>query len=168
MQGIVHQINVSKGGVPKLPIAEGWVAPLGIEGDVQADRVHHGGPRKALLLVSLEDIESLRAEGFPIVAGSLGENLTIRELNFRLLRSGQRFYVGGALIELTQPRQPCRELDVYNPAPGLLIQPRLYDARARAGDPSSPVWARGGFYAAVIRPGPIATGVTIALADHAV
>ena len=168
MQGIVHQINISKGGVPKLPVAEGWVTPLGIEGDVHADRVHHGGPHQALMLASLEDIERLRAEGFAIVAGSLGENLTIRGLDFRLLRAGQRFYVGGALIELTKLRTPCRKLDIYDRAPGLLIQSRLYDARARAGDPSSPVWAAGGFYAAVIRPGPIATGVTIALADHAV
>jgi MOSC domain-containing protein YiiM len=168
VQGIVHQINISKGGVPKLPIAEGWATPLGIEGDVQSDRLHHGGPRQALLLVSLEDIERLRAEGFPIAAGSLGENLTIRELDFRLLRGGQRFYVGGALIELTKLRGPCHKLDIYNRAPDLLIQHRLQDARARAGDPSSPVWAMGGFYAAVVRPGPIATGVTIALADQAV
>lgn len=168
MQGIVHQINVSKGGVPKLPIAEGWVAPLGIEGDRQSDRAHHGGPSQALLLASLEDIERLRAEGFPIAAGSLGENLTIRGLDFRLLRSGQRFHVGGALIELTRLRTPCHKLDIYDRAPGLRLQPRLYDARARAGDPSSPVWGRGGFYAAVVRPGPIATGVTIALADQAV
>jgi len=52
------------------------VTPLGIEGDVHADRVHHGGPHQALMLASLEDIERLRAEGFAIVAGSLGENLT--------------------------------------------------------------------------------------------
>jgi MOSC domain-containing protein YiiM len=168
MQGIVHQINVSKGGVPKLPIAEGWVTPLGIAGDVQTDRVHHGGPSRALLLISLEDIDQLRGEGFPIVAGSLGENLTIRGLDFRRLRAGQRFYVGGALIELTRLRGPCHKLDVYNRAPDLLIQPRLSDALARAGDPSSPVWGMGGFYAAVIRPGPIAAGVTIALADQAV
>lgn len=168
MQGIVHQINISKGGVPKFPVAEAWVTPLGIEGDVQADRVHHGGPRKALLLASLEHIELLRAEGFPIVAGSLGENLTIRGLDFRLLRSGQRFYVGGALIELTKPRTPCSKLDVYDRGPELQIQRRIFDARACAGDPSSPVWAMSGFYAAVVRPGPIATGVTIALADQAV
>jgi len=168
VQGIVHQINVSKGGVPKLPVPEAWVTPFGIQGDVQADQVHHGGPYKAVLLASLEDIAQLRAEGFPIVAGSLGENLTVRELDFRLLRAGQRFHVGGALIELTKPRSPCSKLDVYNRSPDLIIQERIFDVRVRAGDPASPVWAMGGFYAAVIRPGPIATGVTIALADQAV
>ena len=168
MQGVVHQINVSKGGVPKFPVAEAWVTPLGIEGDVQADRVHHGGPRRAVLLAALENIEILRAEGFPIVAGSLGENLTIRGLDFRQLRAGQRFYVGGALIELTKLRTPCSKLDVYNTAPGMAIQHRLFDARARSGDPSSPVWGMAGFYAAVVQAGPIATGVTIALADQAV
>ncbi len=168
MQGVVQQINISNGGVPKFPVAEAWVTPLGIEGDVQADRVRHGGPRRAVLLVAIEDIEILRGEGFPVVGGSLGENLTIRGLDFRQLRVGQRFYVGGALIELTKPRKPCSKLDVYNTAPGLQIQQRLFDARARAGDPTSPVWGMAGFYAAVVRAGPIATGVTIALADQAV
>ena len=168
MQGVVRRINISKGGVPKFPVAEAWVTPLGIEGDVQADRVHHGGPRRAVLLASLEDIEILRGEGFPIEAGSLGENLTIGGLDFRQLRAGQRFYVGGALIELTKPRTPCSKLDVYNSAPGLQIQERIFDERARAGDPTSPVWGMAGFYAAVVRAGPIATGVTIALADQAV
>ena len=79
-----------------------------------------------------------------------------------------RFVVGDAAIELTTLRQPCSALDGYNASASTPIQKRLYDDRAKAGDPSSPVWAMGGFYASVIQRGLINTGVTIALADHVV
>jgi hypothetical protein len=38
----IFQINVSKGGVPKLPVHAAVVTPLGLEGDDQNDREHHG------------------------------------------------------------------------------------------------------------------------------
>ena len=166
--GTVQQVSISKGGVPKLAVPEAWANPLGLEGDGHNHPQFHGGPSKALLLVSLEDLEALQAEGFPVFPGALGENLTIRGIDFRKLRSGQRFVVGDAAIELTTLRQPCSALDGYNVSPDTPIQKRLYDARAKAGDPSSPVWAMGGFYASVVQRGLINTGATIALADHVV
>ena len=168
MRGIIHQISISKGGLPKYEIPEAAATPLGIPGDVQKHTRFHGGPARALLIVSLEDIEKLRGEGYPVVAGSLGENLTVSGIDFRQLRSGQRFNASGALIELTTLRAPCSALDMFNVAPGLRIQDRLYDAQAKAGDPRSPVWAMGGFYAAVVEPGPLLPGATIALADQVV
>ena len=168
LQGTVQQVSISKGGVPKLAVPEAWASPLGLEGDGHNHPQFHGGLSKALLLVSLEDLEALQAEGFPVFPGALGENLTIRGIDFRKLRSGQRFVVGDAAIELTTLRQPCSALDGYNVSPDTPIQKRLYDARAKAGDPSSPVWAMGGFYASVVQRGLINTGATIALADHVV
>lgn len=168
LQGVIRQVSISKGGVPKLGVPEAWANPLGLEGDGHNHPEFHGGPSKALLLVSLEDLETLRADGYPVFPGALGENLTVSGIDFRKLRSGQRWIVGGAAIELTTLRVPCRTLDVYNFEAETLIQRRLYDARAKAGDPSSPVWAKGGFYASVIQRGLISTGATIALADHAV
>ncbi len=168
MLGLVQQVSISKGGVPKLAVPEAWANPLGLEGDGHNHPQFHGGPTKALLLVSLEDVDALKAEGFPVFPGALGENLTVSGIDFRKLRSGQRFVVGDAAIELTTPRQPCSALDVYNSSSQTPIQKRLYDARAKAGDPASPVWAMGGFYAAVIQRGLIHTGVTIALADQVV
>jgi MOSC domain-containing protein YiiM len=168
LMGVVQQVSISRGGVPKLAVPEAWAGPLGLEGDGHFHPQFHGGPSKALLLVSMEDLEALRAEGFPVFPGALGENLTIRGIDFRRLRSGQRFVVGGAAIELTTLRQPCKTLDVYNSSVTGMIQRRLYDARAQAGDPASPVWAMGGFYASVIQRGLINTDVTIALADQVV
>ena len=50
MQGAIIQINLSKGGVPKLPIADASVTPLGIAGDLHAHPAIHGGPNKAILM----------------------------------------------------------------------------------------------------------------------
>ena len=53
--------------------------PHGIQGDSWAHPQIHGGPRKALLIVCAEAIDELRAEGYPVFPGALGENLTVRD-----------------------------------------------------------------------------------------
>jgi MOSC domain-containing protein YiiM len=168
MRGRIIQVSISKGGLPKVAVPEAYASADGLAGDAHFHTRFHGGPAKALLLVSAGDLAALAAEGFPLGAGSLGENLTIEGIDFRQLRAGQRFYAGEALIELTTLRVPCAELDLYNPGGERLLQARLYDAQAKAGDARSPVWARGGFYAAVVRPGLLIAGATIAMADQAV
>ncbi|MGC4050748.1 MAG: hypothetical protein QM757_15345 [Paludibaculum sp.] len=72
MVGQIIQVSISKGGVPKLAIPEAWAGPLGLEGDVQRNLQYHGGPRKAILLISQEDLEGLQADGFAVSAGALG------------------------------------------------------------------------------------------------
>jgi len=168
MQGRIVQINLSKGGIPKLPVPSGRATTLGLEGDACRNLKYHGGPLKALLLVSLEDIELLRQQGFDVFPGALGENLTVERLPFRDLRPGMRYRTGEAAIELTKLRTPCSTLDVYN-RPGLgRIQDAVYDARVKAGDATSPRWGLAGFYASVEHPGLIRTGDIIKLLDQAV
>ena len=58
----VHSINVSNGGVPKLPRASAWVSSHGVEGDRQRNLMVHGGPRRAVALYSLDLIQQLQAE----------------------------------------------------------------------------------------------------------
>ena len=85
----VAQINISKGGVPKTPISEGIVTHRRILGDDWDDKKHHGLPDQALCLFSLEVIEDLKREGYPLFPGALGENLTTRHLDYRTVRPGQ-------------------------------------------------------------------------------
>src|ERR1019366_1380963 len=54
MQGAIVQVNISPGGLPKRAIAEGWITPLGIEGDLHAHPNIHGGPLKAILIIAAE------------------------------------------------------------------------------------------------------------------
>lgn len=149
MQGRVIQVNVSPGGVPKRPLLEGRLSVDGFEGDSWRHPKFHGGPMQAVLLVSMEILDTLKAMGFRVFAGALGENLTIEGLRFEDLRLGDRLRAGDARIEITKVRTPCDTLSVY----GEGIQREIYDARVKQGDFLSPRWGWSGFYAKVLQPG---------------
>ncbi len=163
--GKVVQLNVSPGGLPKRAIRRAMVTPLGIEGDRHNHPAIHGGPRKALLLIASETVAALQADGYPVEAGSLGENLTTEGLDPKTMRAGQRYRIGhDVIVELTQPRGPCKALDVY----GADLPARVYDKRVKAGDSASPKWGLSGFYASVAAGGEILPGAPIFLLDQAV
>jgi MOSC domain-containing protein YiiM len=160
----IVQINISNGGVPKLPIAEGHATPLGIEGDRHAHPEIHGGMKQALLWICEEAIEELKALGYPLYPGALGENLTTRGVDRRGLRIGQRWRAGGVVMELTKVREPCSSIQVY----GLDIGTAVYDQSVKSGDWSSPRWGLSGFYASVVEPGPLRAGDSLVLLDPVV
>jgi MOSC domain-containing protein YiiM len=160
MTGSILQISVSPGGVPKHAIPVGVLTPAGFEGDHHAHPDIHGGPRQAVLLITSEGIAELAAQGFPLIHGSLGENLTTTGIARQEWRTGQHWHIGPeAVIEITKRRAPCQTLNVYGPG----IQAAIYDSLAAAGDPSSPKWGLSGFYASVVRPGIIQPGDEIVL-----
>lgn len=164
-RGRILQINTSPGGVPKHPVAECRVTPLGLAGDQCAHPNIHGGPRQAILLIAREVIDQLAAAGYPITYGSLGENFTVEGLDHRYWRAGQRYRVGSeVIIELTKPRGPCRTLDIY----GDNLKREIFDKKVKEGDPSSPHWGKSGFYASVIQGGPVLPGAPVFLLDQAV
>ena len=143
----IHQINVSDGGVPKLPVDRAAVSLDGMEGDRQADRKHHGGPDQTLCLYSLEVIEMLQAEGHPIAPGSAGENLTISGLDWATVAAGQRFRVGADLtIEVTDVATPCAKN----------AQWFVDGSFTRISDTKHPGASR--WYARVLTPGDVTTG----------
>ncbi len=160
MTGVIVQVNVSAGGLPKRAIASAEVTEAGIVGDAWRFPFH-GGQRQAVLLITTEGIEEVVSLGFPLFPGALGENLTTRGLDRRALRLGQRLRAGTAVIELTKIRMPCATLNVYGPG----IQAAMYDALVQRGDWSSPRWGLSGFYASVIQPGIVNPEDTIALLE---
>jgi len=163
MTGSILQVNVSRGGIPKRPIAEATVTPEGILGDSWAHPQIHGGPEKAVLIVTLEGIQELIAQGYPLFPGALGENLTTRWLDRRQMRVGQRYRAGEALLVITKLRSPCATLSVYGD-----IQQAVYDAQVKAGDATSPRWGLGGFYTRVLKSGVLRPHDIITLADQVV
>jgi MOSC domain-containing protein YiiM/GNAT superfamily N-acetyltransferase len=108
MDGRVLQVNVSPGGVPKLPVERAWVGPLGLDGDGHRHRFVHGGPHRAVALLGIEAIERVQADGHPIEPGSVGENLTTTGIELSRLPVGTRLAVGDRLVlELSGPAGPC-------------------------------------------------------------
>lgn len=111
--GTIISVNVSDGGVPKLPVPEARVTVDGVKGDRQRDRHFHGGPKRAVCLYSLEIIEALQSEGHPIAVGSAGENLTVSGVEWGAMTPGRRVRVGPVLLELTAYAHPCSNLVPY-------------------------------------------------------
>ena len=111
MQPRIFQLNCSAGGVPKLPVREADLTPLGLVGDKQAHTRFHGGPERAVCLYALELILRLQAEGHPIYPGSIGENITIVNLDWARLQPGVRLALGDkAVIEISSYTVPCKNI----------------------------------------------------------
>lgn len=94
--------------------AEGpcWLGYEGFRGDEQADRRYHGGPEKAVCVYPSEHYphwrEILSLPGLD--HGAFGENLTVTGLPETGISIGDIFTLGGALVQVSQPRQPCWKL----------------------------------------------------------
>ena len=73
------------------------------------DRRYHGGTDKACYLYSADHYK-MWSELYPDVEmpwGMFGENLTVKGLNEAEINIGDTFQIGNAVVQATQPRQPC-------------------------------------------------------------
>ena len=123
MTGVLAQLNVSRGGMPKLPVLFARVTATGVEGDKQRNKTVHGGPNRAVCIYSEELYEELRDAGVNVSAGNVGENFTTRGLDLRRLAKGDHLRVGAeCVIEITDVRVPCRQLRTWDPElPELIV-----------------------------------------------
>lgn len=109
---------------------EGVVQVLtdGLAPDEQADRRVHGGPEMALHLYPLDHHRFWREQlsDHPLLAepGAFGSNLAVSGLTEEMVHIGDRFRLGpkatGALIEISQPRQPCWKIEHRFGAKGMV------------------------------------------------
>lgn len=134
-------------GIFKQPVS-GPVAvhKLNLDGDGQADLVHHGGESKAVYAYAVEHYaywqKVLNRPAMPY--GQFGENLTVSGLDEAELCVGDQLAIGDVLLTISQPRVPCFKLGI-----------RLQDERMPKLFAQS---LRTGFYLRVIRQGTIAAG----------
>ena len=66
-------------------------------------------------LIAAELHEELRAKGFDVGPGGMGENVTTRGLDLLALPRGTLLHMGGAVVEATGLRNPCAQLNDYRP-----------------------------------------------------
>jgi MOSC domain-containing protein YiiM len=86
---------------------------VNLAGDEQADREAHGGSDKAVYAYSIEDARWFEKEtGRPLTYGAFGENLTTEGIDVDDAAIGERWTIGSALFEVSEPRVPCWRLGV--------------------------------------------------------
>ena len=104
-------VNVSLGGIPKLPVPNCSVTVNGLAGDGR-DHDKHVSKDRAVSLIDTEILDQLKAEGYEVCPGAVGENFTVEALHVQSLEPGDRLsFSGGLVIELVESRRPCFVLD---------------------------------------------------------
>ena len=136
------------------------LAGVGVEGDVHAgvtvkhrSRVRRDPTRPNLRqvhLVPAEIHDQLAVAGFSVFPGDIGENVTTRDVDLLALPVGTRLLLGeNAVVELTGLRNPCTQLDDFQP--GLMAQLVGRDAQGV-------VVRRGGVMGIVLSAGEVRAG----------
>ena len=130
------------------------VGPLGLRGDVQADRRFHGGEDQALYAYADEEAARWAAElGRDVPPGLFGENLRTRGLATTGAVIGERWRIGSTVeVEVTGPRIPCATFGRY------LGEERWVRRFSDAG--------LVGAYLRVLRAGPIEAGDEIEVVER--
>lgn len=143
--------------IAKTPAASPlWLGTHGLQGDAQADRRVHGGPEKAVHHYPWDHYAAWRADlgALPMLdaPGAFGENVSDMGLTEDTVAVGDIFRLGGALVQVSQGRQPCWKLNHRFGLP---------DMARRVQDTG-----RTGWYYRVLQPGLVAQGDDLALIDR--
>ena len=144
---VAWQGRVVRTAIWKQPVEGRCMARrLNIDGDDQADRQGHGGEHRAVFVYQIESYDywqkHLRRDDF--VLGQFGENFTVEGLADDEVCIGDRYRIGSALFEVTQPRVTCFRLGIRMAEPRM---PALVVAHHRPG-----------FYLRVLQEGDIGAG----------
>jgi len=122
------------------------VGRLNLEGDGQGDLAGHGGEQRAVFVYQIESYrywqEHLNRTDF--VHGQFGENFTIEGLPDDAVCIGDRYRIGNALFEVTQPRVTCYRVGIR------MSEPRMPALLTSSGRP--------GFYFRVLEEGAVCAG----------
>jgi ferredoxin-NADP reductase/MOSC domain-containing protein YiiM len=126
------------------------VSRLNLAGDGQGDLAGHGGEQRAVFVYQIESYrywqEQLKRADF--VHGQFGENFTIEGLADDAVCIGDRYQIGSALFEVTQPRVTCYRVGIR------MNEPRIPALLTSSGRP--------GFYFRVLKEGEVGAGDEIA------
>jgi ferredoxin-NADP reductase/MOSC domain-containing protein YiiM/ferredoxin len=134
-------------GIWKAPVdGRCQVRRLNLDGDGQGDLAGHGGEQRAVFVYQIESYrywqDQLKRTDF--VHGQFGENFTIEGLPDAVVCIGDRYQIGSALFEVTQPRVTCYRVGIR------MNEPRMPALLTSSGRP--------GFYFRVLQAGDVGAG----------
>lgn len=105
-------------GIRKFPLSPPWViTAVGLAGDEQGDRLHHGGPEKAIHQYPFDHYAAWIREDRSLKdklarAPIFGENIGIGGMTEQNVHIGDVYRLGDALLQVSQGRQPCWKLNL--------------------------------------------------------
>jgi len=113
-------------GIPKIQVDSiQLVEEFGVEGDYHAGKtIRHRYLAKKdpdqpnhrqVLLIDAKILGDLDQRGIRIIPGQMGENIVCYGIDVMLLEIGTRFTAGEALLEITEARHPCHQLNDSHP-----------------------------------------------------
>jgi len=130
-----------------------WLGSTNLAGDRQADLEHHGGPDRAVLAYAAGHYPGWRAELYlELPHGAFGENLTVAGMDEATVCIGDAYEVGGAAVQVSQPRIPCWKI-------ARRWQVKDLSARVQRS-------GRTGWYLRVLREGEVKAGDEMRLVDR--
>lgn len=95
-----------------------FLGMTGFDGDIIVDTKHHGGNDKAVCCYNSDHFKKWKAElGFNLESAAFGENLTLNgeNANEEHVFIGDRYQLGAAIVEVSEPRGPCYMIGIrYN------------------------------------------------------
>lgn len=123
-----------------------WVGRLNVAGDAQADLVGHGGEHRAVYVYDRSAYEHWSGflERDDLAPGHFGENFTVEGMPDDEVCVGDRYRIGAAVCEVTQPRVTCFKVGIR------LDEPRMPALLYSHGRP--------GFYLRVLEEGEVGAG----------
>src|ERR1700689_1359984 len=144
---IVGRDRTVRTGIWKDPVrGRCRVGKLNLDGDGQGDLAGHGGKWRAVFVYQIESYrhwqDQLRRSDF--VYGQFGENFTVEGLPDNGVYIGDRYRIGSALFEVTQPRVTCYRVGIR------MNEPRMAALLTSSGRP--------GFYFRVLEEGEVGAG----------
>ncbi len=113
-QPVVIAVCDSPGGIPKHPREEVEITIDGIQGD-EHEHDKHVRPARALSLFDEEIMLQLCSEGYDLIPGAIGENITLRGVDVQGMEPGTILELGEVTLRLEEPRRPCFVLDSIDP-----------------------------------------------------
>ncbi|MFC5451499.1 MOSC domain-containing protein [Paenibacillus aestuarii] len=121
---MIHQGRELVTGIVKSPVSSPlFLSKTQLEGDGQADLVYHGGEDKALCVYASEHYPYWEKQlNKKLSFGSFGENLTVSGMLEDEVCIGDVFAIGEAVVQVSQPRQPCYKLAKRHDVVDLAVQ----------------------------------------------
>jgi MOSC domain-containing protein YiiM len=118
----LYRLPSRPSGIDKRPVGRRVaVGELGLDGDVQINRKHHGGEGQAVYVYGQEDADWWAAElDRDLPPGRFGENLRTAGVDLTGALLGERWRIGTALFEVTAPRIPCATFERFWGVPQLI------------------------------------------------